>query len=72
MVDKPIAFIKDLNQKLNFGIIYLPVAELANRGVEFNLNYKQTGRRFKWEFNVHFTHLRNHIVDIEESTAAVS
>ncbi|MEN8230066.1 MAG: SusC/RagA family TonB-linked outer membrane protein [Bacteroidota bacterium] len=69
-VDKPIVFIGSLYQRVSYGINYLPVAEIVNRGVEWNLNYKQTGRRFKWEFNFHFMHLHNKILDIEEGAVA--
>jgi TonB-linked SusC/RagA family outer membrane protein len=66
-VDKPIDFIGGLYSKDSYGIDYLPSAKITNRGVESNLNYRQTGRRLKWEFNLHFTHFRNRIVDIEEN-----
>ncbi|MFH0756571.1 MAG: SusC/RagA family TonB-linked outer membrane protein [Bacteroidota bacterium] len=66
-VDKPMVYIETLIRENDFGIDKLPVAEMTNRGLECNLNYKQTGSLLKWEFNAHITYLRNEIIDIEES-----
>lgn len=70
-VDKPpLRLIETLNGENNFGIIELPAAKITNKGLEYNLNYRQTGRRLKWEFNVHFMHLRNKIVAIDKDDIA--
>ena len=59
-------FIETLIRENDFGIDKLPAAEMTNRGLECNLNYKQAGRLLKWEFNAHITYLRNEIINIEE------
>ena len=65
--DNPLPFIGILNHRKSYGIHYLPVAEISNRGFECDLNYKKSSRNLTWEFNLNLTHLKNNIIDIEEN-----
>jgi hypothetical protein len=69
-VDNPLPFIGILNHRRSFGINYLPVAEIRNRGLECDITCKKSGRHFIWDLNINFAHLRNKILDIEQNALA--
>ncbi|UCH13114.1 MAG: SusC/RagA family TonB-linked outer membrane protein [Bacteroidales bacterium] len=64
--DIPINFIQILNQWYFSGIKYLPVAEIINKGFEYEFNYKYAGYDLSYNIAINLTHLKNEILDIEE------
>lgn len=66
-IDKPKVLILELNQMGYFGIHDHTVAEINNKGFEWELNYKHAGTNLSWDLNINFTHIKNKIIDIDES-----
>jgi TonB-linked SusC/RagA family outer membrane protein len=66
-VDNPKPIIEILNQMYYFSIDYLPVAEMTNKGFEWELGCKHAGSNLVWDIHLNFTHLNNRIIDVEES-----
>lgn len=66
-MDNPKPIIEILNQMYYFSIDYLPVAEMTNKGFEWDIGYKHAGGNLVWDIHLNFTHLNNRIIDVEES-----
>jgi TonB-linked SusC/RagA family outer membrane protein len=62
----PLEYVGQLYLKDLFGIVQLPLADVENYGIEGQLIYKNTGRWFRWDISLNFTHLRNRINDVED------
>jgi TonB-dependent starch-binding outer membrane protein SusC len=66
-IENPKEFIEDLNLMYAYGIHYLPISHMKNRGFELGLSYKHHGHALSWNLNMNFSHVKNVILDANES-----
>jgi TonB-linked SusC/RagA family outer membrane protein len=65
-INVPKEFISFLNLLQYYSIHYLPVAEISNKGFEWELSYKHISRNLSWDLSLNLTHMENRLIDIDE------
>jgi TonB-dependent starch-binding outer membrane protein SusC len=66
-VEKPKEIIEKINLMYYYGIYYLPLSNMQNKGFELELSYRHGGRALNWNLNINFSHVTNRILDVNES-----